>query len=355
MGCPDKPGNDEIWLGVLGCTGGFGRASMEKIFGIVLLGIVAVGPALADDSTAMLGAGGLQFTKAADVRMAREDLFISSEAVRIRYAFANDGARDVDTLVAFPLPDIDLYEFAESPIGTVGKDPVNFVDFKVVADGRSVPVEVEQRAFIGGRDVTQIVKSAGLPVNMLVANGYGMLNKMPPAKKKALEHAGVAEYGGAPDQEYPKWTVRTKFYWMQHFPAGKTVIIEHSYHPVTGQAFFTDYELDKKQDASARNWQRDYCMDGPTLSAIRQKLAARKAAMPDNALLNIRSTDFILKTANNWKGGIGVLHLTVDKLKPDNILSMCWNGDLKKTGPTTFESTLTDVQPANDIKIAVLE
>jgi hypothetical protein len=224
-----------------------------------------------------------------------------------------------------------------------------------VADGRSVPVQVEQRAFIGNRDVTEIVKSAGLPVNLLVANGYDLLNKMPPAKKKALEQAGIAEYGGAPDQEYPKWTVRTKFYWMQHFPAGKTVTIEHSYHPVTGQAFFTDYELDKKGDAAARNWQGDYCMDGPTLTAIRQKLAARKAATPDNALLNIYSTDFILKTANNWKGGIGMLHLTVDKLKPDNILSMCWSGALKKTGPTTFESTLTNVQPGSDIKIAVLE
>jgi hypothetical protein len=328
---------------------------MKKMIGIVCVCAAFIVPTLADDSSAMLGAGGLQFTKAADVRMAREDLFISPQAVRIRYAFANDSAQDVDTLVAFPLPDIDLYEFAESPIGTVGKDPVNFVDFKAVADGRSVPVQVEQRAFIGNRDVTEIVKSAGLPVNLLAANGFDMLDKLPPAKKKALEHAGVAEDGGAPDQEFPKWTVRTKFYWMQHFPAGKTVIIEHSYRPVTGQAFFTDYELDKKGDAAARNWQGDYCMDGPTLTAIRQKLAARKAATPDNALLNIMSTDFILKTANNWKGGIGTLHLTVDKLKPDNILSMCWSGDLKKTGPTTFESTLTNVQPANDIKIAVLE
>ncbi len=50
-----------------------------------------------------------------------------------------------------------------------------------------------------------------------------------------------------------------------------------------------------------------------------------------------------------------MLHLTVDKLKPDNILSMCWSGSLKKTGPTTFESTLTNVQPASDIKIAVLQ
>jgi hypothetical protein len=328
---------------------------MRKIFAAAVFCAAIAVPALADDSSAMLGAGGLQFTKAANMRMAREDLFISPNAVRIRYEFANDGAQDVDTLVAFPLPDVDLYEFAESPIGTVGKDPVNFVDFKVVADGHPVPVQVEQRAFIGNRDVTEIVKSAGLPVNLLAANGYDTLSKMPAARKKALEKAGIAEDGGSPDQEFPKWTVRTKFYWMQHFPAGKTITIEHSYHPVTGQTFFTDYDLDRKSDAPANNWQGTYCMDGSTLAAIRQKIASRKKATPDNAVLNIYSTDFILKTANNWKGGIGVLHLTVDKLKPDNILSMCWKGDLKKTGPTTFESTLTNVQPSSDIKIAVLE
>ena len=328
---------------------------MRKIFFAASICAAAAVPAVADDSSAMLGAGGLQFTKAADIRMAREDLFISPNAVRIRYAFANDGASDVDTLVAFPLPDIDTYEFAESPIGTMGKDPVNFVDFKVVVDGSAVPVQVEQRAFVGNRDVTQTVKAAGLPVNMLASGGYDALDKLPAAKKKALEQAGLAENGGAPDQEFPKWTVRTKFFWTQHFPAGKTIIVEHSYHPVTGQAFFSDYELDKKGDAQGANWQGTYCMDSTTLTAIRQKIAARKAANPDNALLNISSTDFILKTANNWKGGIGVLHLTVDKLKPDNILSMCWNGELKKTGPTVFESTLTNVQPASDIKIAVLE
>ena len=53
--------------------------------------------------------------------------------------------------------------------------------------------------------------------------------------------------------------------------------------------------------------------------------------------------------------GIGELHLTIDKLKPSNILSLCWNGDLKKTGPTTFESVLRNVRPARDIQMVVLE
>ncbi len=315
--------------------------------------VIGSGGAMADDSSASLAMGGLQFTKAPDIRMAREDLFLSPKAVRIRYEFTNDGARDVDTLVAFPLPDIDLWEFYEEAIGTVGSDPVNFVNFKAVADGKSVPVTVEQRAFLGNRDVTAIVKSVGLPVNVLLAGNIAVIDKLAPEKKKILEKAGLAE-ADAPEQEHPKWTVRTKFYWTQHFPAGKTVVLEHSYMPVTGQTFFVQEDLKPNYTEGGHNWQKDYCMDAGTLSAIRARMADRKPSQ-DSGMVNIYSTGFILKTANNWKGGIGTLHLTIDKLKPSNVMSLCWDGDLKKTGPTTFESTLTNVQPKRDIAFVVLE
>jgi len=306
----------------------------------------------ADDSSAALGMGGLEFTRSNAVRMAREDLSISPKDVRIRYEFANDGASDVTTLVAFPLPDIDLWEFYESPIGTIGEDPVNFVGFTATVDGKRVPVIVEQRAFLGNRDVTDIVRAAGAPVNALVGDGIQKLDHLPADKKRILENAGLAE-AEAPDQEHPKWIVRTKFYWSQTFPAHKTVTIEHAYHPVTGQTFFTEFDLKPTAD-SGRNWQRDTCMDGPTVTTIRKMLDAQKGAQ-NGQLLNIYSTDFILKTANYWKAGIGTLHVTFDKLKPDNVLSLCWAGSLKKTGATTFESTLSDVYPASDIHMVVLE
>lgn len=327
---------------------------MRIPFAALLCAAVFASPAIADDSSAALGMGGLQFTKAADIRMAKEDLFISPKAVRIRYEFANDGAHDVDSIVAFPLPDIDTWEFYEEPIGTVGDDPVNFVGFTATIDGKRVPVQVEQRAFLKDKDVTATIKSMGLPVNILLAGNVRKLDKLDAVKKQALEKAGLVQNEGQ-GQEHPRWTVRTKFYWTQHFPAGKTVTIEHSYTPVTGQTFFSDYDLKPKQDPDGgRRWQRDYCMDGPTLAAIAQRI--KQLSKPDQSgMLNIYSTDFILKTASNWKGGIGELHLTIDKLKPSNILSLCWNGDLKKTGPTTFESVLRNVRPARDIQMVVLE
>jgi hypothetical protein len=310
------------------------------------------GQAAADDSTAALRVGGIVFTKSADVRMAKEDLRISPNDVRIRYEFANDGKQDVDTVVAFPLPDIDAREFFGAPIGRVSDDPLNFVGFRVVVDGKPVHPSVEQKAIYKGRDVTAIVKSAGLPVNIVVGQNYQRMDKLPPAQRKKLIAAGIAEYDG--DNGIAKWTIQTRFYWSQDFPAGKTVVIEHSYRPVIGEAFFTDLDLTPKAGSTDDGWKAPYCMDDKTQSAIVALLKAHKARDQNQGTLNAQSVAFILKTANNWKGGIGRFHLTIDKLKPSNILSLCWGGDLKRTGPATYEAVRENFAPASDLNFVVL-
>src|ERR1700742_2746255 len=123
------------------------EASMRHGFLALAGAVLLSAPGWADDSSAALGAGGVVVTQAADIRMAKEDLYVSPKKVRIHFAFVNDSARDIDTIVAFPLPDIDMNEFTESPIGTVTDDPVNFVGFTVSADGKPVVPTVEQRAF----------------------------------------------------------------------------------------------------------------------------------------------------------------------------------------------------------------
>ncbi len=63
----------------------------------------------------------------------------------------------------------------------------------------------------------------------------------------------------------------------------------------------------------------------------------------------------MLKTANNWKGPIGRFRLTLDKLKPANAISLCWDGALKRTGPATFEAMRDGFAPARDIELLVLQ
>jgi hypothetical protein len=306
--------------------------------------------AVADDSSAMLSAGSIVFTKSTPVKMAAEDLFVSPKQVRIHFEFLNPSSRDVETLVAFPLPDISTYEFWGSPIGTVGEDPRNFVGFEAVVDGKSVPFNVEQRAFVKNKDVTAAIRAAGAPINPVIGEGYAKLSALPKEKQALLVSAGAAVRDG--DEFIPQWVVRTRFFWPQKFPAGKTVVIEHSYQPVTGQSFFsTEY-----QKRGEKLGDMEYCFDAPTWSALEAKTGKSKAAGPDTGgYMLAYQTSYILSTAGNWQGPIGRFHLTLDKVKPDNILSLCWDGEFKKTAPTRFEFTRENFAPKRDIHLIVLE
>ncbi|MBV9904681.1 MAG: DUF4424 family protein [Alphaproteobacteria bacterium] len=317
--------------------------------------IVLVPAALANDSSAMLGAGGLVLTKSADIRMASEDLFISPKQVKVHYTFVNDSGKDIDTVVAFPLPDVDNYELSESPIGTtVENGGANFVGFKVTVDGKPVAVTAEERAFLKGKDITAQLRAAHLPIDVVIG-GYDMLNKLTRKQAAPYIKAGLLEdiSGGQGDPAYhATWTTRTSFWWKAHFPAGKTVTVDHTYQPVTGQTFFGTYVFENKEQAP---FLAQYCIDPGTKAAILAALAKLKKKGGDDGLLNQYTTAYILKTATNWKGPIGKFHLTVDKLKPTNIISLCWGPDLKKTGPTRFEATRTNFTPTRDIDILTLE
>lgn len=311
--------------------------------------LCATAPAFADDSSAALKAGGLVFTKQADIRMAKEDLYISPAKVKVRYAFVNDGKADVDTIVAFPLPDIDVRQFYYEPLGTTLDASPNFMGFKLTVDGKTVEATADARAVLDGKDVTDKVKAAGLPLNIVGTKLVDMLDKMPLATRRKLAAQGILEMDG--DDVHPHWIARTSFWWHQKFPAGKTVVIGHEYQPVTGQFFFGESDLSAKEPGYAK----DYCIDTGTAAAIRAKIAKLDKNGPNGQYLQGTQTEFVLKTANNWKGGIGQFRLTLDKLKAGNALSLCWDGALKKTGATTFEAARDNFAPSSDVKLLVLQ
>src|SRR5436305_12953449 len=115
----------------------------------IVAALLTLAPACAraDDSSAVLGAGGLVLTRSANIRLAAEDLRISPKEVAARFTFVNEGKNDIDSIVAFPLPDIDTSRFSEEPLGRTTADSVNFVGFMVAENGRTVPFRIEQRAF----------------------------------------------------------------------------------------------------------------------------------------------------------------------------------------------------------------
>ena len=94
-------------------------------------GLLIATSALANDSFASTGAGGLVLRRTDTVDMISEDLFVSAGDIRIRYVFRNRTPADIQTIVAFPIPDRDL--------GREYRENVAYPsDFVTTADGGSI-------------------------------------------------------------------------------------------------------------------------------------------------------------------------------------------------------------------------
>ena len=319
----------------------------------VMLAAVA-GPALANDSTAELGAGGLVYVTTEAIAMTSEDLFISMDEVRVRYTFENKSDRDVTTLVAFPMPDIKgSLDFMEAvPVD----DPVNFLGFRTTVDGKPVEAKVQQRASALGIDQTEFLTGLGIPLAPQLDATRAALDALPQDQWQGLIDRGIAipdEFDAGKGWEKhlaPNWMLSTAFYWEQVFPAGKTVIVEHSYHPSVGTTAGTSVT---QPQFGTSDWDKQYkdrfCIEDSFIKGARKAAAGRAE---DDYLMEFR-IEYILKTAANWAGGIDRFHVTIDKGKPGNLVSFCGTG-VKKTGPTTFEMSAENFYPERDLDILIL-
>jgi hypothetical protein len=319
----------------------------------VLIGLVTAAPA--DDTAATLGVGGLRFQHSRQVRMVREDLYISPVRVRVHFELVNVTSKPIDTVVAFPLPKLDQAAWYNSELGTTARDSVNFIDFKTDVNGKPVPMTVEQRAVDGkGRDITAFLKRYHVPINPVIvfrATGRDPLASLPPATVRALRDAHLL--GGR------YWTVSTNFWWRQRFDPGKVVDVDQSYRPITGGHYDVNTGSLENVESSLRyDLDKDTCPDARTRAALRAKYAATPACRAGacaQSYIHFYTTDYVLTTGGDWDGPIGTFHLTLDKLKSSNILSTCWEAPLGKTGPSTYESTLHDFSPRKNLRILVIE
>ena len=314
-----------------------------KLQPVLLAALIAMAaPAAANDSTAQLGAGGLQLVRNEAIELLAEDLYVSVDEVRVAYRFRNRTDAPVTYLVAFPLPAIDAVvpEAMNIILPDAGSD--NFVDFTVTVDGKPVTPQLDARVTALGVDQTETVKRLGLPLNPIADGLYQRLENAPEAQKAELNRLGLAIVD--PYNTEAAWRLETTFYWEQTFPPGKDVIVEHSYRPVTGFGFFGDWVF---EDDGYRD---TYCIDSSFENAARRKLAA--IAGDDNPYLDERRVSYILTTANNWASPIRDFRLVVDKGDPDALVSFCGT-NVRKISPTEFEMRATDFVPERELEILI--
>jgi hypothetical protein len=306
---------------------------MKRIW-MTLAALALAAPAAANDSTAERTAGGLVLTRSADIDMVSEDLFVSADRVRVRYVFRNRSPRDIRTVVAFPMPDREPAEDRDMDVAYPS-------DFQTRVDGRPVSMEVDRRAEHAGRDHNHLLASLGV----LPTWDGERLSRVPEDVRARLVTLGLAVAEG--DSLTPTWTVKERWYWQQVFPAGRDLVVEHSYVPGAGGSVDAALSLPEfRTSPEGRAMIREYCVDSAFLAGL-DRLRRRSPATPE------RRVGYILTTGGNWRSPIGRFRLVVDKGAPDNLVSFCGEG-VRKISPTRFETIRTNWRPDRDLKVLIV-
>ena len=309
---------------------------------IALLALPAV--LFSNDTLMTLGAGGLVPAKSSAISIESEDLEISARLIKVKYVFRNHTASAIEGIVAFPLPAINGGDVEHVPMSIPSKDPVNFVDFRITAGGKAIQPNVAAKAFAKDRDITERLRGLRIPVSVIDKGLGAAIQRVPASERKRLqdEELIVCEDHGC----WATWESRVRFWWRQHFPAGATVAIEHTYRPVVGGAYIV-YGNDGAETI------KPYCGGADALAQI----AAQKKAHPpkdlDDIALYENRIQYILTTANNWSGPIRKFRLSVVTESPDDIVASCAPG-LQRVAPGRYEAFRTGFRPEKELDVLIL-
>jgi hypothetical protein len=315
---------------------------------------LAAGAACANDTAAERALGGLVFSKSDAISMDSEDLFLSKAVVRVKYRFTNRTDSPVETLVAFPLPDIPPAEDGEGD-GAYWSDPADGLKFRTSIDDAPAPLDVLQQAFFNGADISARLKALGVPLNRFNETFSKAINQLPQhEREKLLTEKLIRSDGEALEPLWTSlWTLKTTITRHQIFPAQKTIVVEHEYAPVLGGSvgggLDPKYRRDPDFGFAAR--QRKFCIDNEWLASFDRKFAARKNRVPPYSEVWL---GYVLKTGANWAGPIADFRLVVDKGAADSLVSFCGNG-LKKISATQFEMRRTNFMPTGDLNVLIVE
>ncbi|TIP89371.1 MAG: DUF4424 domain-containing protein [Mesorhizobium sp.] len=327
------------------------------MFSYVLTAALALSatPVFANDSIAELGTGGLILSRSDAVAMESEDLYISPEKVTIDYVFRNNTDKDVDAIIAFPMPDIegDPNEMPAIPAGQSD----NFLGFEVTIDGVAAKPQLEQKAFALGIDVSADLKSQNVPFYPFGDAARAALEKLPQAVADDWVDRGLIiedttdDGSGMKTVYVPFWQLRSTYWWRSTFPANSAVHVAHRYKPSVGGTSSVSFFYDGQFQGQYAAYKTRYCMDGTFENVIRKAAKSNPDGTPRYFENRIA---YVLTTGGNWAtGSIGKFKLTVDKGDPKNLVSFCGE-NVRKVGSTRFEMTAENFYPEHDIDILLL-
>ncbi len=197
-----------------------------------------------------------------------------------------------------------------------------------------------------------------MPLAPHLASTDAALDRLPQGAKDALVAKGLAVIDAYGDSETTikkhweaTWTLKTTYFWRQTFPAGREIVVEHSYTPSVGESAGTEWGSTyyaKQPEYVARR--AHYCVDDDFLASAKKAMKPGDVSPP----FTEQRIEYILSSGANWKSPIGDFRMVVDKGAPANIASFCADG-VKKISPTAFEVRHANFTPTGDVSIVILQ
>jgi len=263
--------------------------------------------------------GSITFKYQPNISMDKESLFISEKNIEVAYVFTNTSQQDLDIPIAFPMP----------PMYFGMSDHSKIEDFKLWVNGTSQKTEYRLVVRLNDKiDISSKLTELGWSANDVA--GFIESDEIPQGKKPL-----PTKWFDKNNQ--PLFTMSNYFVWQQHFPAGKPVSIRHTYTPsiTSGVPQPASYIL--------KTYTKETCLDKNAQAAVRKRETAFGVMWK-----NLR---YILVTANNWQGAIKDFNLTIKKEKADDLVSLCFDNDLKKMDTLTFEFHQKNYKPKHDLNL----
>jgi hypothetical protein len=334
---------------------------MKKLFLAATLCATSItAPSWANDSNAAVGLGGLELIQNDAISMDSEDLFISKKLITVKYRFTNTSARDIETLVSFPLP--PLPTGINGHMGDVGYPNWKELNFKTFIDGKPITLDYKESVHIIGdtsaKDISARLQALGWPIRAFDDYKFiDTLNDLPAADKAKLITEGLLKKTRYGEGVEPNWQVQTHVTRQQTFPAGRTITVEHSYEPVIGGSVGGMMERSSRKEKYFKEYAAHYCIDKSFIRGFDKQRYSGKKDSDGNEIGQFYVEtwiNYILKSGANWKGPIKDFRLVVDKEKPGNLVSFCMDG-IKKISPTQFEVRKQNFEPTKDIGILIVE
>ncbi|HEV2518568.1 MAG TPA: DUF4424 family protein [Devosia sp.] len=311
-------------------------------------------PALANGVISEFPAGGVVFKQAANIAIAREDLYLSVREVRVRYEYRSDAAATETHTIGFPMPTVPL-DGGPSYLGggSIEQliDPRNYMDFAVKVNGKPITAKLHEFAQLDGKDITAELEAAGLAPLML-AEQFDASR----FDRKTLEgFVAKGWFASAPESAeelwWPNWSYQTVYEWEQAFAPGETVV-EISYAPLNGypsdygQVYEGGGEYDDPETVAAIR--AEYCIDDAVLNAVQRQKA--------QGGYEVVTQGYVLTTGNFWKGPIEEFNLVVDKADPAegmknlDLVAFC-PLEAKKISDTQFAWHASNFEPDRDMRV----